>query len=95
MSDLRRSVHPSHGPYAEGLDRNEANFAPLTPLSFLLRTAAIYPDRIAALHGQGFAFHIFSNNKERTSTAGNAFKHGFDIGHVGIKRIHLLRGNVS
>ena len=52
MSDLRRSVHPSHGPYAEGLDRNAANHAPLTPLSFLLRTAAIYPDRIAALHGR-------------------------------------------
>ena len=51
MSDLRWSVHPSHGPYAEGLDRNEANHAPLTPLSFLMRTAAVYPDRLAVVHG--------------------------------------------
>ena len=33
-------VHPAHGPYAQGLERNDANHAPLTPLSFLLRTAA-------------------------------------------------------
>ena len=51
MSDLRWSVHPSHGPYAEGLDRNEANHAPLTPLSFLMRTAAVYPGRLAVVHG--------------------------------------------
>ncbi|MFL5331936.1 MAG: acyl-CoA synthetase [Geminicoccaceae bacterium] len=51
MTDLRWSVHPSHGPYAEGLDRNAANYAPLTPLSFLIRTAAVYPERIATVHG--------------------------------------------
>jgi fatty-acyl-CoA synthase len=33
------------------LGRGAANFAPLTPLSFLPRTAAIYPDRIAIIHG--------------------------------------------
>ena len=49
--DLRLSVHRGHGPYAEGLDRNLANHAPLTPLSFLIRTAAVYPDRVAAVHG--------------------------------------------
>ena len=52
MSDLRWSVHPSHGPYAEGLDRNGANYAPLTPLSFLVRTAAVYPERVAVVHGR-------------------------------------------
>ena len=52
MSDLRWSVHPSHGPFANGLDRNGANHAPLTPLSFLLRTAAVYPDRVAVVHGR-------------------------------------------
>ena len=52
MSELQRwSVHPGHGPYAEGLDRNRANHAPLTPLSFLVRTAAVYPDRVAVVHG--------------------------------------------
>ncbi|MGY3610313.1 MULTISPECIES: acyl-CoA synthetase [unclassified Bradyrhizobium] len=31
-------------PYEIGLDRNQANYVPLTPLSFLCRTAAVYPD---------------------------------------------------
>ena len=33
------------------LDRCPANFAPLTPLSFIARTAAIWPDRPAVVHG--------------------------------------------
>ena len=43
--------HPPSSPYQQGLDRNEANYAPLTPLSFLERTADIYPQRIAWIHG--------------------------------------------
>ena len=39
-------------PYEIGLDRNPANYAPLTPLSFLERTASVYPDRIALVHGR-------------------------------------------
>jgi fatty-acyl-CoA synthase len=31
---------------------NEANFAPLTPVSFLPRSAEIYPDRTAVIHGK-------------------------------------------
>ena len=38
--------------YEQDLDRNPANYAPLTPLSFLARTAAIYPDRLAVVHGE-------------------------------------------
>lgn len=34
------------------LDRNAANHAPLTPLGFLTRAAAVHPDRIAVVHGQ-------------------------------------------
>jgi fatty-acyl-CoA synthase len=34
-----------------GLDRNAANYVPLTPLSFLDRTAAVFPDRTAVIHG--------------------------------------------
>ena len=37
--------------YNEHLDRNAANFAPLSPLSFLERTASVYPDRLAIVHG--------------------------------------------
>jgi fatty-acyl-CoA synthase len=39
-------------PYAAGLDRNAANFSPLTPLSFIARTAAVYPERTAVVHGR-------------------------------------------
>ena len=38
-------------PYDEGLERNAANFVALSPLSFLARTAAIHPERIALVHG--------------------------------------------
>ncbi|MBV9783933.1 MAG: acyl-CoA synthetase [Acidisphaera sp.] len=34
------------------LPRNPANYVPLSPLSFLARTAAIYPDRLAVVHGE-------------------------------------------
>ncbi len=33
------------------LDKNAANFEPLTPLSFIRRTAAVYPERTAVVHG--------------------------------------------
>ncbi len=37
--------------FEQSLDRNAANFAPLTPLDFLRRAAAVYPDKIAVIHG--------------------------------------------
>jgi fatty-acyl-CoA synthase len=38
-------------PYDIDLDRNAANFQPLTPLSFLERSAAVFPDHTAIIHG--------------------------------------------
>jgi fatty-acyl-CoA synthase len=38
-------------PYDTDLDRNPANFQPLTPLSFLARAADVYPDQTAIIHG--------------------------------------------
>jgi fatty-acyl-CoA synthase len=38
-------------PYDVDLDRNPANFQPLTPLTFLERAAAVFPDHIAIIHG--------------------------------------------
>ena len=37
--------------YEQGLDRNPANHQPLTPLLFLERTAQVYPDFPAIVHG--------------------------------------------
>ncbi len=38
-------------PYETGLERNAANHVALTPLSLLARAAAVYPNRIACIHG--------------------------------------------
>jgi len=38
-------------PYDVDLDRNSANFQPLTPLSFLERAASVFPDHTAIIHG--------------------------------------------
>jgi len=38
-------------PYDIGLDRNPANFQPLSPLTFLDRAATVFPDMTAVIHG--------------------------------------------
>ncbi len=37
--------------YEQGLGKQAANFTPQTPLSFIERTAAVYPDKLAVVHG--------------------------------------------
>lgn len=39
--------------YDQDLPRTEANFTPLSPLSFIERSARLYPDRLAIVHGFG------------------------------------------
>ena len=41
----------SANPYAQGLEKNAANYATLTPLSFIERTASVYPTRLSVVHG--------------------------------------------
>src|SRR3954462_6929712 len=38
-------------PYETGLDKNPANYVPLSPIGFLRRSAQIYPNRSAVIHG--------------------------------------------
>lgn len=38
-------------PYSQGLNAGKANYAPLTPLGFLERAAAVYPNKTAIIHG--------------------------------------------
>jgi fatty-acyl-CoA synthase len=38
-------------PYDTDLDRNPANFQPLTPLTLLERAASVFPDHVAIVHG--------------------------------------------
>jgi len=41
----------SANPYRQHLDKCAANFQPLSPLSFLARAAAVYPEHPAVIHG--------------------------------------------
>jgi len=38
--------------YNQDLDKTPANYVPLTPLTFLERSAYVYPDRISIIHGK-------------------------------------------
>src|ERR1700745_3530701 len=39
-------------PYEMGLEKNAANYVPLSPIGFLARSAAVYPNRLAVVHGK-------------------------------------------
>ena len=39
-------------PYTLDLDKNPANYVPLSPLTFLERTAAVYPNYLSLVHGE-------------------------------------------
>jgi fatty-acyl-CoA synthase len=38
--------------FDQDLPRNDANFAAMSPLNFIERTAEVYPDRLAVVHGE-------------------------------------------
>jgi fatty-acyl-CoA synthase len=66
----RTCVHPDASPYRTGLGRNDANHAPLTPLSFLERTADVYPDRVACVHGaQAYTYRQLRERCRRLASA--------------------------
>src|SRR4029077_16774747 len=55
---------------APHLKRNPANFAALTPLGFLARAAAIYPDNLAAIDGpRRFPYRQFDGRCRRFADA--------------------------
>jgi fatty-acyl-CoA synthase len=57
-------------PYDTDLDRNPANFQPLTPLSFLARAAAVYPDQTAIIHGpRSWTYREFYARTRRLASA--------------------------
>ncbi|SJZ40383.1 fatty-acyl-CoA synthase [Enhydrobacter aerosaccus] len=41
----------NHNIYERDLEKTGANYAPLTPLQFLERSASVYPDHVALIHG--------------------------------------------
>ena len=57
-------------PYDTDLDRNPANFQPLTPLAFLQRCAEVFPDRAAIVHGpQRYSYAAFYQRARRLASA--------------------------
>jgi fatty-acyl-CoA synthase len=66
-------------PYDIGLDRNPANFQPLTPLSFLARAAEVYPDQTAIIHGaRSWSYDEFFIRAKKLASA--LAKHGITSG---------------
>ena len=42
----------ANNPYELNLDQNPANYAPLSPLTFMARAAHVYPNHLALVHGE-------------------------------------------
>jgi fatty-acyl-CoA synthase len=57
-------------PYDTDLPKNQANYAALSPLSFLARSAAVYPDRTAIIHGaRRYSYAEFYARSRRLASA--------------------------
>jgi len=57
-------------PYNLNLDRNAANYQPLTPLMFLQRAASVFPEHTAIIHGeQRFNYRDFYRRSRRLASA--------------------------
>ena len=56
--------------FNDQLDQNEANFAPLSPVSFLRRAAQISPGYTAIIHGERrYTYHQFWERSCRLASA--------------------------
>ena len=65
--------------YEQGLDRNPANYTPITPILFLERSAQVYPNRVAIIHGK--LRQTWMQTYERCRRLASALqKHGIGIG---------------
>ncbi len=66
-------------PYDTGLDKNDANYQPLTPLTYLERAAKTYPDHTAIIHGKAqISYRRFYDRARKLASA--LAKHGIGKG---------------
>ena len=57
-------------PYDIDLNRNAANYQPLSPVNFLVRAAAVYPKKTAVIHGdKSFTYAEFYTRSRRLASA--------------------------
>src|SRR3954469_10595660 len=67
------------GMYDRDLGKNPANYAPLTPLSFLERAAHVYPERVSVIHGA--ERYTWKSTYERARRLASALaKRGIGVG---------------
>ena len=65
--------------YDRDLDKNRANYRPLTPTAFLERTADVFPDHVAIIHGpMRRTYRAFHQRSKRLASA--LAKRGIDRG---------------
>ena len=56
--------------YNQGLEKVAANSQPLTPVNFLNRTADVYPERVAIIHGEKkITYREYRKNVRRLASA--------------------------
>ncbi|MDH3314371.1 MAG: acyl-CoA synthetase [Gammaproteobacteria bacterium] len=56
--------------YDQHLDKVEANYFPLTPISFIKRSAAVYPEKTAVIHGdRSYTYSEFYQRCRRLASA--------------------------
>jgi fatty-acyl-CoA synthase len=61
---------PNTSIFETDLDKVTANHAPLTPINFLTRSAAVYPDQTAVIHGdRRFSYREFEQRCRRLASA--------------------------
>ena len=75
-------------PYEVDLDRNPANYVPLSPISFLKRSAEVYPDRPAVIHDRVYSYAEFGERVRRLASA--LAKRGVGLGDT----VSVMAANV-
>ncbi len=82
--------------YNQCLEKNKANHTPLTPLSFLRRSAAVYPDKIAVIDGaRRFTYREFEERAGRLASAlkGRGFERGDCVAVMGANTAETLEAH--
>lgn len=75
--------------YEQGLDKVAANSQPLTPINFLNRTADVYPEKVAIIHGkQQFTYDEYRKNVRRL--ASGLINHGVKPGQT----VSIMAANI-
>jgi fatty-acyl-CoA synthase len=74
--------------YDIDLDKNPANYQPLTPLTFLERAASVHPDRIAVIHGslRRSYQHLYARSRRLASALA---QRGIGRGDTGLEQALL------